>query len=479
MNRCRSYRDSVSRPRQGPAAVATGGAAQPRNPWSRLFPHPLPAPKGRRSASVAVATILAACSIASAQEPPKPDLPDLVREYLLTDAPGDHTKLIDHIRDTAEDDWAAVAAALQAGQLWPAAMREPDFWVHVGSETRRLRVTLPRGYDPKTMYPALLFLPDRPPLILNVLRADSWNAAVRITASEPICSGGINEPAGLRSTLEAMLKMARQRFHIDSDRTYLGAVGDTAPEAWMMAFRHPHVFAHVLVKGPAPSLPYPEQVLPLLLDSLNATSVDGVLTRGETGASGYARGVCQIMNDYAKRKESPVHVLFPGTSEAEMGPEVEGYPGPSASWPSRPSGPVPVSHWFRYPEHGRAYWLRCTKFRGDVWEAEQISIMPGPGTNRDAYITEVIQSKMGYIGGRIEGNVITVETRRCDRVEILLGENFVDLSKPVVVRINGRERHNGVVTPSIADMLEHAYEEWEFQHPIVARMTFEVRGNSE
>jgi hypothetical protein len=146
----------------------------------------------------------------------------------------------------------------------------------------------------------------------------------------------------------------------------------------------------------------------------------------------------------------------------------------------RISGPRAVSHWFRYPSQGHAGWLRVLKFRGEVWEDEQLSIVTRSGADFDVYVRDVIQSKLAYLGGRIEGQLVQVETRGCERIEVMLGPSFVDFERPVTITINGTRRvRDKIIRPDIPTMLAAAYEEWDFQRLILARMPFTVKSDAE
>jgi hypothetical protein len=112
---------------------------------------------------------------------------------------------------------------------------------------------------------------------------------------------------------------------------------------------------------------------------------------------------------------------------------------------------------------------------GEMWETDQLSILPAAYTDRDTFIAEIVKDKMAYLGGRIEGQLIDIEAKNCARVELFLPQGLVDFTRPVTVKCNGKRRHEGVIEPSIGTLLETAYEEWEFQHPYVARLSFSVK----
>ena len=133
-----------------------------------------------------------------------------------------------------------------------------------------------------------------------------------------------------------------------------------------------------------------------------------------------------------------------------------------------------VQLWFRYLPQGNAGWLRATDIAGNVWDDEQISIAVTASADRDEFITETIKQKLFYISGHIDGQTIAVDTKRVASIELRLSPEQVDFSLPVTAFINGRKRFEGVLEPSIKDLLESAYEDWDFQHPAHFRKTFSI-----
>ena len=134
-----------------------------------------------------------------------------------------------------------------------------------------------------------------------------------------------------------------------------------------------------------------------------------------------------------------------------------------------------VSHWFRYPVQGDVGWLRAVKTYGDVWTEDQLSITVAPTTDRDAFITDFFKDKLFHIGGRVEGQTIFIETKRVAEVELRLFDGMVDFAKPITIMVNGRKRHEGLIDPGITTLLESAFEDWEFQRLVMARLPFSIR----
>jgi len=97
--------------------------------------------------------------------------------------------------------------------------------------------------------------------------------------------------------------------------------------------------------------------------------------------------------------------------------------------------------------------------------------------DRDTFIADVVKSKLGFVGGSIDGQVITLEARNCARLEILIGPETIDWTKPVAIYCNGKRRFHGIMEPSVRTLLEEARAAWDFQRLIVARRSFSIRSS--
>jgi len=81
------------------------------------------------------------------------------------------------------------------------------------------------------------------------------------------------------------------------------------------------------------------------------------------------------------------------------------------------------------PEHGRAYWLEIGKFKS-----------PGTAKIEGSYDPKT--------------NIIEVKTENVEKLAVYLNRKMVDFTKPVVVKVNGEEKHNAIVKPSASTFLE-------------------------
>jgi hypothetical protein len=112
-----------------------------------------------------------------------------------------------------------------------------------------------------------------------------------------------------------------------------------------------------------------------------------------------------------------------------------------------------------------------------VWVEEQLSILPASTTDRDEYITGILEEKLGYIGATVQGQIINIETRKVGKIDIFLPLGLVDLDKPVTISCNGRRRHNGPIRSSIRTLLETTYETWDFQRLTPARLSLSIKSD--
>ena len=88
----------------------------------------------------------------------------------------------------------------------------------------------------------------------------------------------------------------------------------------------------------------------------------------------------------------------------------------------------------------------------------------------------MLESKLAYMHGEVGDQTIAVASRKCEIIELRIGVELVDLTKPVLIKYNGKRRFEGRLPTSILTLLESAYEEWEFQHPACVRLRIGKRG---
>jgi predicted esterase len=102
-----------------------------------------------------------------------------------------------------------------------------------------------------------------------------------------------------------------------------------------------------------------------------------------------------------------------------------------------------------------------------IWE-------PKRKFNRYFYWLKVNKPKIGQrIKAEIKGNTIKLTTENLDGgFSVFLNDKLVNLSKPVVVKINGETKFNGVVSHSVSAIVESAAEKIDSEMWFCARIDF-------
>jgi pimeloyl-ACP methyl ester carboxylesterase len=287
--------------------------------------------------------------------------------------------------------------------------------------------------------------------------------------------GSLWQPPGTTDGTRAVLRETRRRFHVDERRVYLFGSGEGSAAAWMTALAYPDLFAAVITDGTGPDLPYPSVTARLLAPNLASSTV--LVTVGPVIHEDRCEVPDELFLDTISQAGRAIGLRL--TTFPRTGPDGQPIEAMSGAALSGRRVPLPrhVSHWFRYPEQGRAYWLRAGKLRPPVWEAEALSIRAAPGTDRDEFIARVLRSRLGWIEGRVEGNTIRVRTSRVGEVDVFFPPGLVDLSQPVTVECNGRRRFRGMVEPDLRTMLELARSEWTFTEVPVATRRFSLKSD--
>ncbi len=87
-------------------------------------------------------------------------------------------------------------------------------------------------------------------------------------------------------------------------------------------------------------------------------------------------------------------------------------------------------------------------------DVDETNLLPRWGTPIQLQGPTVPRVPWGSVDLEREGNRVRATTRRVRRFTLLLSPDAFDFSRPVVVEVNGRTVHDGLVEPSVATLLE-------------------------
>ncbi len=417
-------------------------------------------------------------------------LHELVDQYFRNNDSDERTKLAASIKKATDASIESVAAAIRQLMVWKP-IPSGDFNIQTstsGTITARYRGL--RNLDPALRRGLVLCMPSDDELAdtnrtlnraLAILRPSLQDCCCVVALSRPI-GGRFHQHPASAEDLRGIIRELRRRMPLDTDRLYLFGFQEGGSSAWMASLFQPDPFAGVITVASNPKLPFPQQTYPLLLPNLKElpqTVIAPVLDRSNAAPLSVTDAHLNAIMAIARLTSLPINKVTVPFDSGEFGmlPRWSANEDVSTAirLQTRAKPGRSVSHWFRYPSQGDVGWLRAAKTYGDVWTEDQLSIAVAPTTDRDAFITDAFKEKLFHLGGRVEGQTIHLETKRIAELELRIFDGMLDHAKPVTVIINGRKRHDGPINPNIETMLESAYENWDFQRLVLARLSFPIR----
>jgi len=415
---------------------------------------------------------------------PAAQLAQKVERYFGCADPAKRREIERQIEQIAAGDPQVVAEAVRQARLWSAlGSGEGRFSLTLPSKrTIDVQYVVPDGYDPAAAHPLLVCLGSQnssPAEVLEraeVVLGRPARLMVRVAPSRAV-GGSFWMPPAESGDFPALLQALRRRFHVDTNRVYLFGSHVGADAAWHLAIAHPDLIAGVVALSGFPHMPYAEQVYPFLLADLRTVAVLSVWWLGDmatlSNRAMFVKAHNQAIVRLADMMSWPIVGVEVG-DESEAASVIAEKAEATVFAHERPPPGSEVSHWFRYPGQGRCGWLRQARFQQPVWESTQLAILPGPATDADAFIAKVIKSKLAFLHGTISGQQINIDAQRCERIELLLTDGLIDFDQPISLICNGKKRYQGRVQKKISTMLQTAYQNWDFQRLVWAKLSFRI-----
>lgn len=422
-----------------------------------------------------------------ASQPTAENLDSLVHDYFTQDERSERRKLASQIEALPDVSIGQVAEAVRRVCVWePRRTGRDELTVRTAAgDSRVIRMHVPDGYDPSRCYQLIVALHGERTSDAEFLEfVGQWLGERRdeFLVAAPREYPGAFFGAKPRQAWEPLdwLAALRRRYHVNTDRVY--AIGESSGghAACHLAAFYSHWFAGVVSLSGTLVTPYPRQAREFLLPNLAHTPL--LLVWGDEDQTPIApftqisvadsnRHICGLV----EKLRAPIEcVEIKGVGPRALSPPAK--PFLDLLTRSRDPAPRAVSHWFRYPAQGRVAWLRQIRFDGPMWEASELAVRVPADGDFDAYCQKTLQEKLAYIGGRIVGQRIEVQTTHTDLVELRLPDGLIDFDRPAVILLNGTKRLEGRVRPRITTLLELAYEDWEFQTLTPVRIMIDKDG---
>ncbi len=440
--------------------------------------------------AVAAALLMAAWAGFAADPPPasqaaetqpagQKELDKLVGDYLKAENRGDRARTarkISRLEGVGVDE---VADALRRVNIWKSAKsglakqsidfegRQYTAWVNV-----------PPKYDSAKAYPLIVGLPNEgtsgeqfAEVVVSMIgdRASRFLVAV-FEDYEGVWFGS---PESAASWPRDVLVGLKHAYHVDSDRVFLLGYGRGGDAALVTAALYADQFTGVVSLAGTMAVRIADEAAIVLLGNLRDLPV--LLVYGAEDLRVAPANQC--IKSIAAEHDLPIHIIeIADAGESGVSP-------PAAALHDlldkrRPPVPRRVDHWFRYLPQADSTWLRPTLLQGEPWSAEYLTVRPGPDESPREATRAVLEQALPHIGGHVEDQTVRVETRRIDKLAVLLNDDLIDLDRDLVIDLDGTKRFEGRARRSIDTMLETAAADWDFQRLWSVRFELGEKGRA-
>jgi predicted esterase len=413
-------------------------------------------------------------------------LPELVETYFR--APNDDVRstIAEDIESLEGITIDAVADAVRRVQLWQP--QTPGF-EHFVLDTRRgvpmdVHVHIPANYDPTQAYPLLLAFHgstgtgDRYIHFALQLLGDCRNEFI-VAAPTRLEGPFISSQPDEAFDLPDLLRELKHRYHIDTDRVYASGYSRGGHTSFLIGLLYTDVIAATVPLAGTFATQVGYGLMDVMLPNIRhlpTLVVYGELDRTERdGEEGGIAISNQYMARIARRLEIPIELIeLEGVGHSGVRPPPDRFLEMLRK--TRPHDIKQFEHWFRHLPQGRLNFLGQTRFLGIPWKAKQLHVRLKDGETYSEAFDRTIRLKLACIAGKIEGQSITIETRKCGEVALLLNDHLIDLDRDIIVTLNGRQIYEGSAKRSIRTLLEVAHEDWDFQRLFTTRFRITRKG---
>ena len=383
----------------------------------------------------------------AAEESPSTDLASQVWQYLTTQESERAHAILTSIVHRPEATIQVVQDILRKGQphgLQPVGIL-PDEQVVVRDRPYRLSLSIPQSYEPTHDYGLVICLHGAG--FTGEAYLDRWKSRLgeNYIVACPTYPAGAWFTRRAEDLVLATVQVVRQRYRIDPDRIFLSGMSNGGIGAWLIGMHHAPLFA-----GLAPMASGIDDVLFPFLENLRTTPV--YIIHGSQDqvmpvelSRKLAGELKNLDYPFIYREHDRTHAMAGG----HFFPREE-LPDLVKWFDNQRRMPVPKTVTVvRDASHLLPFgWVRIdatdqiASFSEDLVDKRDDSIRKRTYARLTAQVTGP--------------NRIDVRTDRVRQYTLYLNDDLVDLSKPVVITIDGQPSFEGLLTPHVETLLRQA-----------------------
>ena len=383
----------------------------------------------------------------AAEESPSTDLASQIWQYLTTQESERAHAILTSIVHRPEATIQVVQDILRKGQphgLQPVGIL-PDEQVVVRDRPYRLSLSIPQSYEPTHDYALVVCLHGAG--FTGEAYLDRWKSRLgeNYILACPTYPAGAWFTRRAEDLVLATVQVVRQRYRIDPDRIFLSGMSNGGIGAWLIGMHHAPLFA-----GLAPMASGIDDVLFPFLENLRTTPV--YIIHGSQDqvmpvelSRKLAGELKNLDYPFIYREHDRTHAMAGG----HFFPREE-LPDLVKWFDNQRRMPVPKTVTVvRDASHLLPFgWVRIdatdqiASFSEDLVDKRDDSIRKRTYARLTAQVTGP--------------NRIDVRTDRVRQYTLYLNDDLVDLSKPVVITIDGQPSFEGLLTPHVETLLRQA-----------------------
>lgn len=405
----------------------------------------------------------------------KPEILQNIKRFFETADVQRRVEIAEAISTDEKYDWINVVDWLNQADLFERL--EPgsqSIEVPLGkNEKRTVQLRIPADYDPRRAYP-----------LIYALHGAGGTGAQIIAYVERILGERVDEfvvaaPSKYGQTVihiikpsaehTAVLRAVRKKVHIDADRQYCLGYSRGGHTAWTLAVVHNDEFAAAVPIAGVFLIAWPEQFWPVFLPNIRHMRIlnvwgalDSAGGDGRSSKTGGIAGTNRRMANLTKDLGLDVihHELPDKGHGGNVPPRTELFALLSRR---RTQHPAQVNSVFRFIHQANAYWIEGHVWRGSFWDDSKVTLHLREGEEPQDALARTIRGRLGELKGKIDGQMIDVRRRKVSELTIWIGDDMIDWSRPVLVKVSGRKVYEGVLTPDLYVCLSQAARTYDLQ----------------